>query len=144
VTGGVRAQWHLAELGGDPDPFAKIIYTTGLEIDLTASEDELAAAWVRLGRTEDRMRRAGVVPGCELKDAGQDCLDCPKATLDPADPLSQLCRLGKDQATVERACQAKTAARLAPLEELAERVGPATEIVADTEELAELLTAVGL
>lgn len=142
----VRTQWHLAELAeSDDDPFGSVVYSTGIDIDLTASPDELAEAFKRLLLREGRMAQRGLT--CELKDKGQNCLSCPAATLDASEDRSRLCRLGKDQATIERACLAESNERHAEFEEMFNRT------IAEFEELAhamrpadvdELLTSVGL
>jgi hypothetical protein len=144
VSQGVRTEWHLAELtDSEPDPFSEVVHSVGLKINLNASEDELAQVWARLLKREGRLYRNGLT--CELKqDRGMDCLRCPQAKMDPVEPISTLCRLGKDQSTIERRVNELAAARRAPLEELAREVDEVSEIGHLDDELAELLTAVGL
>lgn len=144
MTPGVRTEWHLAELASsDPDPFSEVVYSAGISFDLNASEDELVRVWGRLLKREGRLYQKGTQ--CELKqERGMDCLRCPQATLDPTEARSVLCRLGKDQRTLERAIEDKTRTRRAPLEELARVVDEVTEVGHLDDELAELLTAVGL
>lgn len=142
---GVRTEWHLAELtASEPDPFAEVVYSAGIAIDLSSkSEEELAQLYARLLKREGRLYKGGL--SCELKqDRGMDCLRCPQGTLDPAEAISTLCRLGKDQSTIERRLEELTAARLEPLEELAREVDEVSEIGHLDNELAELLTVVGL
>lgn len=139
----VRAEWHLAAVvREEPDPFGKVVYSTGLSINLDGDVEELAGEWVRLGYIEGRMAGNGI--SCELKNNGQDCLTCPVATLDAAEPRSRLCRLGKDQGTLEQLCDARQAERNGPLLEIAELAGEHAELAAMPDELAELLTSVGL
>lgn len=144
MTPGVRTEWHLAELtDSEPDPFSEVVYSTGLTLDLNAPEDELARTYTRLLMREGHLAKSGLT--CELKqERGMDCLRCPQATLDRAEARSTLCRLGKDQWTIERRIEELTRARREPLEELAREVDEVTEIGHLDDELAELLTAVGL
>jgi hypothetical protein len=100
---------------------------TGIELDLTASEEEIGEVFVKLLWREGRLLRGGIT--CELKDGGQDCLHCPVATLDGAEPLSRLCRLGKDQSTVEKRFLAKNNERLGPVREIAAMASAASEIL---------------
>lgn len=142
---GVRTEWHLADLtDSEPDPFSEVVYSAGLTLDLTqASEDELLRHWKGFLRREGRLAGGGVT--CDLKqERGMDCLRCPHATLDQADARSTLCRLGKDQSSIERRLREIGAARREPLEELARAVDEMTELGHLDDELAELLTAVGL
>lgn len=138
---GVRVEWHLKDMTSTQDPFGSVVYS-GLEIDLTGTDDELFEACRKLLRAEARLARTGLT--CELKDGGQDCLTCPVATLDAAEARSRLCRVGKDQETVERLHN----------ERYAERRGLDLSLLAMAEEFsalghmdeddAELLTQVGL
>lgn len=137
MTPGVRAEWHLADLTDDQDPFGNVTYTAGLKIDLSAPVEELEAVLSGLLRREARLDRVGVQ--CEHKDGGQDCRDCPHATLDPQNPQSTLCRVGKDQFTVADVVQARY--RQAKAERESEGVSALGELPDD---IAELLTAVGL
>lgn len=131
---GTKAEWHLADLTDTGDPFEQVVYSTGIEIDLTASEDELARKWVELSYREAEMLKRG--SQCQLKDDGQDCLTCPHATLDRTDSRNRLCRLGKDQSNLEKRIMALTDARVAPLRELVAEMDAALEVLpADLEEL---------
>lgn len=138
MSGGVKANWHLAELVADEDPFSSVTYSTGMTIDLTASEDDLAEQMVRL-----LMREGRIGVDCELKDDGQDCLTCRESTQDPEDPLSRLCRLGKDERTVEIACAEKATLRRGAIAEFIDHVEEMSELDDMDDALAELLTAVG-
>lgn len=139
----VRAEWNLADLAGEEaDPFETVTYTAGISIDLTASDEELFNTVGRLLRTEERMAKAGLT--CDLKDAGQDCLTCPMATLDPNEPRNRLCRLGKDQSTVEKRYQQRQDDTHAPLRDLIAEIEQAMEVGQLDPELAELVTEVGL
>lgn len=137
----VRADWHLAKLVADDDPFEAVTYSTGMTIDLTASEEDLAEQMVKLLMREGRIDAAGI--SCALKDDGQDCLTCRSATQDPDDPLSRLCRLGKDERSVEIACERKATIRRAPLMEYAARADELSELGHMDDALAEMLTEVG-
>jgi hypothetical protein len=81
---------------------------------------------------------------CPLKDAGQDCLTCPEATLDNSVRLSKLCRVGKDEATVWAAGEARQAAWRGPILEMARVADEMSEIGHIPGEIAEMLTAAGL
>jgi hypothetical protein len=138
---GVRAEWHLADLGTvDEDPFNAVVYSAGIDIDLTAPEEELGAKLVELMRLEERLYNRGLT--CDLKWAGQDCRSCTQATLDPTQDRSNLCRLGKDQCTVEAQYTKLRDARLAPVEELAEKIDDVSELGVLPDDLAELLMQV--
>ncbi len=142
VVSGTKAEWHLADLTDSGDPFEQVIYSTGIEIDLTASEEELCRKWIELGYRESALLRQGLQ--CQLKDDGQECLTCPQATLDRTDRMNRLCRVGKDQGTIEKRVNALTEARVAPLREIAEELDAAQEMGDRPDDLAELLTSVGL
>lgn len=140
---GTRAEWHLADLAEqDEDPFGMMLYTTGIDIDLTSSEDELVAAMQSLWRREQNLSVMGLT--CEFKDAGQDCRTCPHATLDPEEHRSALCRVGKDESTIDARYEELHGARAAQVTELAARVDEATEIGTLPPELEELLTQVAV
>jgi hypothetical protein len=139
---GIKAQWHLADVADEPDPFAKVVYSAGLDVDLGGPLTVLVEAWKRLGYREGRMERVGLI--CELKNSGQDCLTCPMATLDHDDPLNRLCRLGKDQQTLEVLCERKQENEQAALAEFVAVTAPAAERAEMPADLTELLTAVGL
>jgi hypothetical protein len=143
ANNGVRAEWHLAELSVDEDPFEMISYS-GTPINLNAPVDELAQTMVKLLMREGRIASTGLT--CDLKDGGQDCLTCPMAQLDNDVPLSRLCRLGKDERAVEKRCKeldAQRAAGPSAVEEIAEDYGIYIELGGDAES-SELLVAAGL
>ena len=135
-----KAEWKLAEAMESSDPFTAVVYSTGLVMDLTASEEEMSRVFVEMLRREGTLFDRGIT--CELKDGGQDCLHCPAATLDPEEPRSVLCRLGKDESTLEKACQAKREQRLAPIREIAALASECAEIGDIPDELVVLLTEV--
>lgn len=138
---GAKAVWELAESIDKADPFAAVVYSTGIEIDLNASEEELFDLVGKLLHREARLFNRGVT--CDLKDGGQDCLHCPEATLDPNNPKAVLCRLGKDQRTVEDRHHEVITARRAAIEELVAVASEASELGGIPDELAYLLTEVG-
>lgn len=135
---GVKASWELAESVDQADPFSAVVYSTGIEIDLSASEDDLFRLLKRLMYREARLFDKGLT--CGLKDGGQNCLHCPAASLDETDPKSVLCRLGKDEQTVADGCHA---ARKAAVAELVAFADEASEMGDVPDELVELLTEVG-
>lgn len=139
---GIRAEWHLAELAAATDPFGEVVYSNGIELDLTAPLEELAAQFAKLLRVEGRLARSGLT--CALKDSGQDCLSCPQATLEASDRRSRLCRLGKDQLTVERRCAELQDERTGPVMEMVELADTGSLLGHLDDELSELLTTVGL
>jgi hypothetical protein len=143
---GVRTEWHLAELSAEEaDPFATVVYSAGVTIDLTASDETLVEQYNALLRREVRMQGGGLT--CQLKTEGQDCRECPAATLDPEVDRSRLCRLGKDQAMLEAVIGERMDAQtamMAPVRELVEAMDDLSEIGEIPDELAELLTGVGL
>lgn len=136
-----KAEWRLAEAMTDPDPFGDVVYSTGVKLDLTASEEELADVFVALLRREGNLAQGGIT--CQLKDSGQDCLRCPVATLDASEPRSVLCRLGKDESTLEKACAAKGEQRLAPIRELVALASECADLGGMPPELHVLLGEVG-
>jgi hypothetical protein len=140
---GVKADWRLADLldEGD-DPFAEIIYSSGLSVNLNGSDEELQKALVDTIHREGRLWEKGIT--CPLKDAGQDCLSCSVAVMDPAEQLSRLCRIGKDQRTILQVGERRRDALTAPLRELAASVEPFVEMGDLDPAYAELRTAVGL
>jgi len=131
----------LAESLDKADPFQSVVYSTGVTLDLAASEDELADLYVMLLRREGDLARRGIT--CELKRSGQNCLHCPEATLDPNDRKSLLCRLGKDEYTVEGRCNDLTAARTGGVDELATLADECSEIGMLPDDLAVLVAEVG-
>jgi hypothetical protein len=139
VTEG-KAEWKLAQAMENTDPFGAVVYSTGVTLDLTASEEDLANVFVALLRREGRLLQRGIT--CELKDEGQDCLHCPVATLDSTYPRSVLCRLGKDESTVEKAYEAKRANRHETVSDLAALADEMSEIGDMPDDLIELLTQV--
>jgi hypothetical protein len=97
----IKAEWHLSELElGEGDPFDNVILSTGLTVDLTGSEADIYEGLKRTIDLESRLFNRGIT--CDLKDAGQDCLACPKFTGDPGESRMPLCRLGRDQRTLIR------------------------------------------
>lgn len=140
---GVKAQWHLADLTDESDdPMGAVAYSTGVSIDLTAPDEELEALLTSLMLKEGRLFERGIT--CEYKDAGQDCLTCPHATLNVNDRQSVLCRLGKDEQTVANRLQDRRRARVECVGDLADEASAASELGELDPELAEFLTAVGL
>jgi hypothetical protein len=136
----------LAELSSaECDPFATVVYSSGVTIDLQAPDEELVRQYFSLVKREGRMAGGGLT--CQLKADGQDCRTCPSATLEEDEKRSRLCRLGKDQRLLEGLIEDRMdaeAARLAPLRELAEMVGEMGELGEIPDDLSELLTSVGL
>jgi hypothetical protein len=136
---GIKADWQLASLVETADdPFETMIYSSGLRVDLTGSEEGIHAALRRSLDLEGHLFNLGVT--CPLKDGGQDCLTCTSFTPRDEEARSRLCVLGRDQRVIEKEAQA----RKAPLRELAGRVDEWTELGHLSDEYAELLTAVGL
>lgn len=136
---GIKADWRLAELiESADDPFDTMIFSSGLRVDLTGSDDEVFAGLRRSLGLEAALFNKGVV--CELKDEGQDCLTCPAFTARSDETRAPLCLLGRDQRTIEKEMQA----RREPVRELAGRLDEWTELGHLNDEYAELLTAVGL
>lgn len=140
--GGVRADWRLAEAVADVDPFEAVVYTSGVEIDLTAPEEELSVKLTELCRMEIELQQRGIT--CKLKAAGQNCNSCAHGTLDPSRRLSRLCRVGKDQETVWTAGEARVEARMGPIRAMAAIADEMSEIGHLDAELAEILVAAGL
>lgn len=126
----------------DEDPFAAVVYTAGIEIDLTAPQSELAEKLRQLVQIEASLARRGV--RCPLKDGGQDCSTCAEATLESAQKRSRLCRVGKDQATVWAAGEARQREHMGPILALAAQAAEMSEIGHLSGEYVELLTAAGL
>lgn len=141
---GVQTEWHLAELIAiEDDPFQGVAYSVGLTLDLSASEAKLAEQYVDLLYREGRMAtNSGLT--CQLKDDHQDCLTCPAATLDPGVSRSRLCRLGKDQSTVEHRLKDMAERRRHALNEVIVMADAASELGFIPDDLSELLTSVGL
>lgn len=143
----VRAEWRLAELlglTGDDDPFASVVLTTGLTVDLSGSEDELMTGLAESLRVESRLFNRGIT--CELKDNGQNCLTCPAYVASREEAArAPLCRLGRDQRTLEDRANAMSAERrLAPVKDVARRASFYSELGHLPERYEELLTAAGL
>jgi hypothetical protein len=108
------------------DPFDSVVYSSSLVIDLTGTEDELHAALAATLKVEGKLFAHGLV--CELKHQGQDCLSCPSSHIDPAERLSRLCRLGKDQFNIMGRLEDRRQARIAPLVELGRSVEEYVEL----------------
>lgn len=136
---GIKADWRLAELiETADDPFDTMIFSSGLWVDLTGSEDEVFEGIKQSLDLESALFDRGIV--CAMKDEGQDCLTCQHFTARSDEARSPLCLLGRDQRTIEKEYQA----RKEPVRELAGRVDEWSEIGHLSDEYAELLTAVGL
>lgn len=139
----VKADWHLADLlDKAEDPFEAVIYSSGLQVDLNGSEEELADALGRALKIEGRLDAIGLT--CPLKDAGQECLTCRQSSADPGVALTRLCEIGKDQQTLVRRMDDQTEQRRAPLKELAASVARFSEMGHLDGAYGELLAAVGL
>lgn len=136
---GTRAEWHLAELTSDADPFASAVYSAGLDISLDSTLEELESALRTTLDREGRMWETGLT--CEMKDKGQDCRTCLLATVDLQDVRARLCRLGKDQQAIMQRWRDIRDAQIGPMVRVAEECA---EIGHLPDDLAELLTAVGL
>jgi hypothetical protein len=130
----------LAESLDKADPFAAVVYSTGVTLDLGASESDLADLYVMLLHREGDLLRRDIT--CELKLSGQNCLHCPEATLDPNDRKSVLCRLGKDEYTVEGRLAELRQARLGGVDELAALADECSEIGMLPDDLAVLVAQV--
>jgi hypothetical protein len=139
---GVQADWRLADLLDEGDPFGSIIYSTGLHVDLNASEEELTEALAKSLKIEGRLFDIGLT--CPLKDGGQDCLSCMEGSADPQVALTRLCETGRDQCTLMKQIDESRAVKNAPLVELLATIDGFSEIGHLDDEYAELLTAVGL
>jgi hypothetical protein len=138
----VRADWRLADLLDEADPFENVIYSSGLQVDLDGSEEDLVAALQKALRIEGRLDAIGL--SCPLKDGGQDCLTCRQSSTDRQVPLTKLCELGKDQQTLVRRMDDTEKRRRAPLMELVGAIDGFSEIGHLDGAYDELLTAVGL
>lgn len=138
----IQAEWRLAELIGDPDPFAKVILSSGLRVDVQGDEAEVFAGLKQTLHLESTLFNQGVT--CDLKDGGQDCLTCPMYVADRLEePRAPLCRLGRDQRILEDRCNELSRTRDDPFRELVESVEPYMEIGRLTPEYEELLVAAG-
>lgn len=138
----VKARWRLAELIEEDDPFDAVILSSGLQVDLDGSEEELFAALTETLRIESAIFNRGIT--CHLKDGGQDCRTCPVQQLDRDAPLSALCRVGKDQLEINgRFTLLNAAKRLAVWDELALAADALSELGHMDDACAELLTAAG-
>jgi hypothetical protein len=137
-----KADWHLADLlDATEDPFDTMIYSSGLTVDLTGSEEDLAAAVAETLAMERRLFERGVI--CDLKDNGQDCQTCPMPMSDERG-LHPLCRVGKDQFNLLGRLAQRKRTRQAPFVEIARAVGEFVELGHLNAHDAELLTAVGM
>lgn len=97
-----KANWHVAPTIPDdePDPFAMPIEEVGQRIKLTDPQGALTLRLVELVRREGRLYNAQIT--CAIKgDQHSCCHACPvsKAHV-PADRLSALCKLGREQERV--------------------------------------------
>lgn len=140
---GVKADWRLAELLDDgEDPFEAVIYSSGLQVDVGGSDEELMQALQRALKIEGRLDAIGLT--CPLKDSGQDCLTCRQSSGDPKVALTRLCEVGKDQRTLMQRMDERQVERKRPLIELAAAIESHTEMGHLGGAYDELLTAVGL
>lgn len=136
---GIKADWRLSELiESADDPFDTMIFSSGLRVDLTGSEDDLYEGVKASLALEEELFDRGVT--CAIKDEGQDCLTCTHFTAKTDETRAPLCLLGRDQRTIEK----ELGARKEPVRELAGRVDEWSEMGHLDDEYAELLTAVGL
>lgn len=98
-----RANWHtadLADIDEEVDPFSVPIEEVGQVIDLRGQTGRLEARLATLLDQETNLLNCGIQ--CEIKDRENTCCHaCPisKAGLSD-DPLSALCRLGREQERV--------------------------------------------
>jgi hypothetical protein len=98
-----RANWHtadLADLDEEIDPFSVPVEEVGLRIDLLDEIGRLQARLATLLDQETNLLHCGI--RCDIKDRENTCCHaCPvsKAGLSD-DPLSALCRLGREQERV--------------------------------------------
>lgn len=141
----IKSEWRLHELfAADDNPFDKVILSTGLHVDLSGTEDEIFAGIKRSLDLEGRLFNQGIT--CDLKDGGQDCLECPMYVADRAEEArAPLCRLGRDQRLLEeRSVELRAERIVEPFAELAEAVDAFAELAEVPSEYAELLTAAGL
>jgi hypothetical protein len=98
-----RANWHtadLADINEEVDPFSVPIEEVGLRIDLRDEAGRLQARLATLLDQETNLLHCGI--RCAIKDRENTCCHaCPisKAGLSD-DPLSALCRLGREQERV--------------------------------------------
>jgi hypothetical protein len=128
----IRAKWNLeAFLDAEDDPFDMVVYSSGLVVDLTGTDEQLHAALADTVRLEGLLYDRGLT--CDLKEGGQDCLSCPMPQMNPAERLAKLCRLGKDQFNIMARLETRKLARVAPLVEIGRSV----------EEFVELAEAMG-
>lgn len=138
MPNGIRTEWHLADLtDADVDPFATVLPEPSAEVDLTASPEELEQVLRELLYTEGNYEAMGLT--CRLKDGGQDCRTCSRATSSSDDPMAALCGLGKRQAAIAGRAQELSAHRLRPALELAQLAAECSELGhLDADEVAAL------
>jgi hypothetical protein len=123
----IRAQWHLEQfLDAKDDPFDTVVYSSGLVVDLTGTDEQLHSALAETVRLEGLLYNGGL--RCDLKEEGQDCSTCPVSQMNPAERLSRLCRLGKDQCNIVGRLEERKQARVAPLVELGRSVEEYVEL----------------
>lgn len=111
----VRSEWNLAKLiqPSAGNPFDRVVTSSGLTVDLTGTEDELRAAFLRTLHIEEDLFNRDIT--CELKDNEQDCLECSMYVADrQEEPRAPLCRLGRDQRMIEIKTQERRRERFEP------------------------------
>jgi hypothetical protein len=97
-VGGVRANWHVAELDvATDDPFAVDVEEVGLPIRLDGERASLDRQLVDLIRAEGVLFEAGIT--CSIKDRSDTCCSaCPLFKRDGR--LAPLCDVGRRQEQV--------------------------------------------
>lgn len=97
-----RANWHVeAPVLDDPgiDPFAMPIEEVGERIDLRDPKGTLELRLAELLHREGNLFNRGVT--CPIKDRPDStCHACPVSQAHTQEPLSVLCRIGREQESV--------------------------------------------
>jgi hypothetical protein len=98
-----QANWHVeavADLDDEPDPFAVPIEEVGKRIDLSDARGLLELRIVELVMREGICEQQGIT--CALKLHSDTCCHaCPVSQAhNSEDPLSILCRIGREQEKV--------------------------------------------
>lgn len=95
-----RANWFLEKLEVPTDPIVPTDVTVqGSLIDLHNTEPKLREDLHDLVQREMRLDSAGVT--CAIRaEPGSSCMACPMFTADDMDPISVLCRVGREQERV--------------------------------------------
>lgn len=98
-----RANWFVAQvesLDDESDPFSAPIEEVGQRIDLRDPRETLRMRLKELLRRENNSFNRGLT--CAIKDRPDSCCHaCPVSkAADPDDPLSILCRVGREQEAV--------------------------------------------